>query len=74
VESKTGATTHLSGNMITKNATALKGPGTITSAKNNSVTGNAAQGVTPTAVNQQLGDELKLKLLICESHCDEIIS
>ena len=53
MESKTGATTHLSGNMITKNATALKGPGTITSAKNNSVTGNAAQGVTPTAVNQQ---------------------
>lgn len=53
VESKTGAATHLSGNIITNNATALKGPGTITSAKNNSVTGNVAQGVTPTVVNQQ---------------------
>ncbi len=53
VESKTGATAHLSGNVITNNATALKGPGTITSSKNNSVTGNAAQGVTATVVNQQ---------------------
>ncbi|MBI5857406.1 MAG: hypothetical protein HZB42_07120 [Sphingobacteriales bacterium] len=53
VESKTGATAHLSGNIITNNATALKGPGTITSAKNNSVTGNASQGVTPTVVIQQ---------------------
>jgi len=53
LESKTGSTAHLSGNIITNNATALKGPGTITSAKNNSVTGNVAQGVTPTVVNQQ---------------------
>lgn len=53
VESKTGAAAHLSGNIITNNATALKGPGQITSAKNNSVSGNAAQGVTPTVVNQQ---------------------
>lgn len=53
VESKTGATAHLSGNIITNNATALQGPGKITSAKNNSVTGNVAQGVTPTVVNQQ---------------------
>ncbi len=53
VESKTGATAHLSGNVITNNATALKGPGTITSSKNNSVTGNVAQGVIPTVVNQQ---------------------
>jgi hypothetical protein len=53
VESKTGVTTHLSGNMITNNATALKGPGQITSSKNNSVTGNVAQGVTATMVNQQ---------------------
>jgi Right handed beta helix region len=53
VESKTGATTHLTGNIINNNATALKGPGKITSSKNNSVTGNGAQGVTPTVVNQQ---------------------
>ena len=53
VESKTGAAAHLSGNIITNNATAFKGPGTITSVKNNSVTGNAAQGVTPTVVQQQ---------------------
>lgn len=53
VGSKTGAAVHLSGNVITNNATALKGPGTITSAKNNSVMGNAAQGVTATVVNQQ---------------------
>ena len=53
LESKTGATTHLSGNIITNNATALKGPGTITSSKNNSVTGNTNQGVIPTVVNQQ---------------------
>jgi hypothetical protein len=50
---KTGSTAHLSGNIITNNATALQGPGQITSAKNNSVTGNAAQGVIPTVVNQQ---------------------
>lgn len=53
VESKTGATTHVSGNIVTNNATAFKGPGTITSSKNNSVTGNVAQGVVPTVVNQQ---------------------
>ena len=53
VESKTGATAHLSGNIITNNATALKGPGQINSSKNNSVTGNVAQGVTATVVNQQ---------------------
>jgi hypothetical protein len=53
VESKSGVTAHLSGNIITNNATALKGPGTITSSKNNSVTGNVAQGVTPTVVIQQ---------------------
>lgn len=51
VESKTGATAHISGNIITNNATALKGPGTITSAANNSITGNTAQGVTPTVVS-----------------------
>lgn len=53
VECKSGATAHLSGNIITNNATALKGPGVITSSKNNSVTGNVAQGVTATMVNQQ---------------------
>lgn len=53
VKSNTGATAHLSGSIVTNNATAFQGPGTITSAKNNSVTGNAAQGVTPTVVNQQ---------------------
>jgi hypothetical protein len=53
VESKTGASAHLSENTITNNATALKGPGKITSSKNNSVTGNMVQGVTATVVNQQ---------------------
>lgn len=53
VESKTGAAVHLSGNIITNNATALKGPGAVTSSKNNSLTGNAAQGVAATVVNQQ---------------------
>lgn len=53
VRSNTGVTTQLSGNVITGNGTAFQGPGTLTSAKNNSVTGNTAQGVTPTAVAQQ---------------------
>lgn len=53
VKSNTGAAAHLSGNIVTNNATAFQGPGTITSAKNNSVTGNAAQGVIPMVVNQQ---------------------
>lgn len=53
LKSNTGAAAHISGNIITNNATAFQGPGTITSAKNNSVTGNIAQGVTPTVVNQQ---------------------
>lgn len=53
VVSKTGAEVHLSENVITKNNTALQGPGTLTSAKNNSVTGNTAQGLTPTVVQQQ---------------------
>ncbi len=53
VKSNTGATAHLSGNIVTNNATAFQGPGTITSAKNNSVTGNAAQGAVPTVVQQQ---------------------
>ena len=53
VKSNTGITAHLSGNIITNNATAFQGPGIITSSKNNSVTGNVAQGVTPTVVTQQ---------------------
>jgi hypothetical protein len=53
VKSNTGVATHLSGNIITNNATALQGPGSITSSGNNSVTGNTAQGVIPTVVNQQ---------------------
>jgi hypothetical protein len=53
VKSNTGITAHLSGNIITNNATALQGPGSITSSGNNSVTGNTAQGVIPTVVNQQ---------------------
>ena len=53
VKSNTGAAAHLSGNIITNNATAFQGPGTITSAKNNSVTGNVTQGVMPTVVQQQ---------------------
>jgi hypothetical protein len=51
VRSNSGATAHLSGNVITNNATALQGPGTITSSGNNSITGNTAQGVTPTVIN-----------------------
>ena len=53
VVSKTGSTAHLTGNIITNNATALKGSGTITSAGNNSVTGNAAQGVAATVIKLQ---------------------
>lgn len=53
LKSNTGAAAHISGNIITNNATAFQGPGTITSSKTNSVTGNIAQGVTPTVVNQQ---------------------
>lgn len=53
VASKTGVTVHVTGNTITNNATAFQGPGAITSAKNNSVTGNTAQGITPTVVSQQ---------------------
>lgn len=53
VKSNSGVTTQLSGNVITNNATAFQGPGTLTSAKNNSVTGNGTQGVTPTVVTQQ---------------------
>lgn len=53
VKSNTGASAHLSGNIITNNAAAFQGPGIITSSKNNSVTGNVTQGVTPTAVTQQ---------------------
>ena len=53
LKSNAGAAAHISGNIITNNATAFQGPGTITSSKNNSVTGNIAQGVTPTVVNQQ---------------------
>ncbi|HEY6062713.1 MAG TPA: right-handed parallel beta-helix repeat-containing protein [Chitinophagaceae bacterium] len=49
----TGSSAHISGNMITNNATAFQGPGKITSAGNNSVTGNAAQGVNPIVVKQQ---------------------
>ncbi len=53
VKSNTGAAAHLSGNIVTNNATAFQGPGTITSAKNNSVTGNTAQGINPTVLSQQ---------------------
>ena len=52
VIAKTGSA-HLSGNVITNNGTALQGPGKISSTGNNSVTGNAAQGVTTTVVKLQ---------------------
>lgn len=52
-EAKTGSTIHLTGNTITNNNTALQGTGKISSAGNNSVTGNKAQGITPTVVKQQ---------------------
>ena len=50
VKSNSGSTAHLSGNIITNNATALQGPGTITSSGNNSMTGNIAQGVNATVI------------------------
>jgi hypothetical protein len=53
VSAKTGSEIHLSANSITNNGTAFQGPGKITSAGNNSVTGNKAQGVTATVVKLQ---------------------
>jgi hypothetical protein len=53
VVAKTGSEIHLSGNSITNNSTALQGPGKISSAGNNSVTGNKSQGVTATVVKLQ---------------------
>ena len=53
VTAKTGSTAHLSGNTITNNATALQGAGKISSAGNNSVTGNANQGVAATVIKLQ---------------------
>lgn len=50
---KSGASTYLAKNVISRNGTALQGPGTLTSAGNNSISGNTAQGITPTVVNQQ---------------------
>lgn len=53
VDAKTGSAIHLSGNIITNNSTALQGPGKISSAGNNSVTGNKAQGAAVTVVKLQ---------------------
>jgi len=50
---KTGSTIHLSGNTITNNSTALQGPGKISSAGNNYIAGNKAQGATAVIVKQQ---------------------
>jgi len=53
VAAKTGTEVYLSGNIITNNGTALQGPGKFTSAGNNSVTANKAQGVNATVVKMQ---------------------
>jgi hypothetical protein len=50
VGAQSGSSAHLTGNIITNNSTALQGPGTFTSAGNNSLAGNTAQGVNPTLV------------------------
>ncbi len=50
---QTGATIHLSGNTITNNNTALQGPGKISSAGNNLVSGNKALGIAPSVVKLQ---------------------
>ena len=53
ISAQTGAGVHLSGNVITNNTTALQGPGKISSAGNNSLTGNKALGITPTIIKLQ---------------------
>ena len=53
VAANAGAMVQLTGNVITNSMKALQGPGKISSAGNNSVTGNKAQGVSATIVKQQ---------------------
>lgn len=50
---KSGAAGYLAKNVITRNGTALQGPGSLTSAGNNAISGNTSQGATATVVNQQ---------------------
>jgi len=50
---KAGASAYLAKNVITRNGTALQGPGSLTSAGNNSISGNTAQGATAIIVSQQ---------------------
>ena len=53
VAANAGAMVQLTANVITNNMKALQGPGKISSAGNNSVTGNKSQGVSATIVKQQ---------------------
>ncbi len=53
ITSQTGATIHLSGNIITNNNTALQGPGKISSSGNNSLTGNKTPGTAPSVIKLQ---------------------
>ena len=53
IAAKAGTSAYLARNVITRNITALQGPGSLTSAGNNSISGNTAQGATATVVNQQ---------------------
>ena len=53
ITAKAGTSAYLSRNVITRNGTALQGPGTLTSAGNNSISGNTAQGATAVVAFQQ---------------------
>lgn len=53
IVAKTVTSAYLARNVITRNITALQGPGSLTSAGNNSISGNTAQGATAVVVPQQ---------------------
>ncbi len=53
ITAKAGTSAYLSRNVITRNGTALQGPGTLTSAGSNSISGNNTQGATAVVVPQQ---------------------
>ena len=53
ITAKAGTSVYLSRNVITRNGTALQGPGALTSAGSNSISGNNTQGATAVVVPQQ---------------------
>lgn len=53
ITAKAGTSAYLSRNVITRNGTALQGPGALTSAGSNSISGNNTQGATAVVVPQQ---------------------